>query len=96
MKMCCILPKHFHGASIQNSSDQVIHFEYSLNSRNAVLCILCVLGLADSVTVTHRDVIENGFNLPDQADAVFLDLPNPQQAVGHARDALKNEGYLQF
>ncbi|XP_067938963.1 tRNA (adenine(58)-N(1))-methyltransferase catalytic subunit TRMT61A-like [Watersipora subatra] len=49
-------------------------------------------GFADNVTVTHRDVIERGFDLNDKADAVFLDLPNPQQAVAHARDALKPEG----
>ena len=40
----------------------------------------------------HRDVIENGFNLPHKADAVFLDLPNPHSAIQHAKDAIKLEG----
>ena len=57
-----------------------------------VLFCLFYLGLADFVTVTHRDVIENGFNLPHKADAVFLDLPNPHSAIQHAKDAIKLEG----
>ena len=37
-------------------------------------------------------MIENGFNLPHKADAVFLDLPNPHSAIQHAKDAIKLEG----
>lgn len=44
--------------------------------------------------MTHKDVIENGFDLPDRADAVFLDLPNPQAAVQHAKDAIRKEGKI--
>jgi len=59
------------------------------------------LGLSDYITVTHRDVLANGFTLgmdgnpisegvteakvlPGSIDAIFLDLPSPQLAVGHA------------
>lgn len=51
-------------------------------------------GLGDFVTVYHRDVCENGFSdeLNGKADAVFLDLPAPQQAVPHALKALKSSG----
>ncbi len=55
------------------------------------------LGFTDEnklVTVTHRDVLSHGFLLNDEhesplvkentIDAVFLDLPRPQDAVGHA------------
>lgn len=38
------------------------------------------------VRITHRDVCKNGFELSDQsytADAVFLDLPAPWEAVPH-------------
>ncbi|KCV70261.1 hypothetical protein H696_02591 [Fonticula alba] len=47
-------------------------------------------GLADRATVRCRDVCELGFTeeLRGQADAVFLDLPSPWLAIGHARDAL--------
>ena len=44
-------------------------------------------GLDPVVTVTHRDVYGDGFNLDDntspEADAVFLDLPAPWQALKH-------------
>lgn len=51
-------------------------------------------GLGDFVTVSHRDVIVNGFSeeLNGKADAVFLDLPAPEKAVPHAFRALKNSG----
>lgn len=47
------------------------------------------LGLDEYVTVTHRDVLENGFLLdnkvtPSSIDACFLDLPRPETAVKHA------------
>ncbi|KAF3009461.1 tRNA (adenine-N(1)-)-methyltransferase catalytic subunit trm61 [Curvularia kusanoi] len=44
-------------------------------------------GLDPVVTVTHRDVYGDGFNLDNgtspEADAVFLDLPAPWQALKH-------------
>lgn len=45
------------------------------------------------VTVAQRDVCSFGFGFENFADAVFLDLPSPWKAVGHAREALK---VLQF
>jgi tRNA (adenine57-N1/adenine58-N1)-methyltransferase len=48
--------------------------------------------LADVVTSHHRDVIENGFELSDLADAVFLDLPATWDAIAHARTAMKKDG----
>jgi len=41
-------------------------------------------------------VCELGFTLPNQADAVFLDLPNPHMAAEHAKQAIKNEGKLRL
>lgn len=45
--------------------------------------------LGDLVTVQQRDVCQNGFGLENVADAVFLDLPHPWDAIGHAKTALK-------
>jgi tRNA (adenine57-N1/adenine58-N1)-methyltransferase len=63
------------------------------------------MGFDKFITVTHRDVLENGFdldievqgektNLDDRADAVFLDLPSPWKALKHAYKVLKHNGRI--
>ncbi|KAJ2497751.1 tRNA (adenine-N(1)-)-methyltransferase catalytic subunit trm61 [Coemansia sp. RSA 1972] len=47
--------------------------------------------LASMVTIEHRDVIANGFGRTDLADAVFLDLPAPWDAVEAAKQALRKD-----
>ena len=41
--------------------------------------------LGQIVTVQQRDVCQNGFGLENVADAVFLDLPHPWDAIPHAK-----------
>jgi len=61
------------------------------------------MGFASYVTVTHRDVLDNGFILEatedntggvqeGSMDAVFLDLPRPHIAVVHAFKVLRKKG----
>ncbi len=50
------------------------------------------VGLADRVTFTLRDIAA-GFDEVD-ADALFLDLPNPWDYVAQARRALKGGGFF--
>lgn len=42
----------------------------------------------------HRDVIEEGFDVPHEVDAIFLDLPKPWEVVPHVRRRLKRAGKL--
>ena len=49
-------------------------------------------GLSSLVTVTRRDVCKDGLALDDVADAVFLDLPSPWEAIPFAKQALKRQG----
>jgi len=49
-------------------------------------------GFEDVVTVRHRDVCSEGFDLEGVADAVFLDLPSPWEALPHAKRAMKKSG----
>ena len=57
------------------------------------------IGMSDYITCTHRDVLSNGFLLDgkvaeNSVDAVFHDLPRPEQAVKHAYKVLKPKGKL--
>ncbi|KAH7925570.1 tRNA methyltransferase complex GCD14 subunit [Leucogyrophana mollusca] len=48
-------------------------------------------GMADIVTLTHRNVCKDGFTVTDTVDSVFLDLPAPWDAVDHAKKALRKD-----
>ncbi|KAJ3099191.1 tRNA (adenine(58)-N(1))-methyltransferase catalytic subunit trmt61a [Phlyctochytrium planicorne] len=45
--------------------------------------------LSSIITIECRDVCKNGFGLENVADAVFLDLPSPWEAIAAAKLALK-------
>ena len=53
-------------------------------------------GLSHLVKVQQRDVCADGFGLTQEADAVFLDLPNPWDVINHAAKALKPRGIYFF
>ncbi|KAG7232952.1 hypothetical protein INR49_005804 [Caranx melampygus] len=44
------------------------------------------------VTVRNQDVCKDGFGVIGVADAVFLDIPSPWEAVTHAKAAMKRQG----
>ncbi|XP_036397479.1 tRNA (adenine(58)-N(1))-methyltransferase catalytic subunit TRMT61A [Megalops cyprinoides] len=44
------------------------------------------------VTVLNQDVCKDGFGVTGVADAVFLDIPSPWEAIGHAKSAIKRHG----
>uniref|UniRef100_H2Z0U5 tRNA (adenine(58)-N(1))-methyltransferase catalytic subunit TRMT61A n=1 Tax=Ciona savignyi TaxID=51511 RepID=H2Z0U5_CIOSA len=49
-------------------------------------------GLSNYVTVYHRDVLKDGFPVTSVADAIFLDIPSPENAISTASNALKKSG----
>lgn len=49
-------------------------------------------GLEHIVTSYHRNVCQDGFAVQDKADAVFLDLPCPWDAIRHAVSAFSQDG----
>ena len=49
-------------------------------------------GVKDFVTCYHKDACQDGFGLENVADAVFLDLPHPWDAIQSAKKALKKSG----
>ncbi|KAF7489995.1 tRNA (adenine(58)-N(1))-methyltransferase catalytic subunit TRMT61A [Sarcoptes scabiei] len=51
-------------------------------------------GLDHIVVTKHRDVCQNGFDVEDQVDAVFLDLPHPWKAIDFAKKIIRNNGRI--
>ncbi|KAG7161719.1 tRNA (adenine(58)-N(1))-methyltransferase catalytic subunit TRMT61A-like [Homarus americanus] len=49
-------------------------------------------GFGQRVTVSHRDVYVEGLGVENEADAVFLDLPRPWEALPHAVSSIKASG----
>uniref|UniRef100_A0A8C2ACQ0 tRNA (adenine(58)-N(1))-methyltransferase n=1 Tax=Cyprinus carpio TaxID=7962 RepID=A0A8C2ACQ0_CYPCA len=43
------------------------------------------------VTVRNQDVCKDGFGITGIADAVFLDIPSPWEAITHAKSAIKRK-----
>jgi tRNA (adenine57-N1/adenine58-N1)-methyltransferase len=74
------------------SQGRVISYESRLEFQHLAHKNLDRLGLADRVDFKLRDIIE-GFD-ERNVDAVFLDLPNPQDYTHQAKEALKPGGYL--
>lgn len=48
-------------------------------------------GMDKTIVLNHRNVCKDGFGLTNAADSVFLDLPAPWEAVGHATQALRRD-----
>jgi len=57
------------------------------------------IGLGDVVSITHRDVLKEGFGVQQDSflvDAIFLDLPSVHLCVAHAEQVLKPGGKVCF
>ena len=80
-------------------SGRLFTFEFNQDRAEKAVEDFQQLRLSETITVTHRDVIENGFLLESEVqensiDAVFLDLPAPVKAVTHAQKVLKSKGRI--
>ena len=81
-------------------------FEFNEDRVNKAKVDFQKLGIGDYITVTHRDVLAEGFllNENDQesddqvteksVDAVFIDLPSPEKAVPHCYKILKKRAAM--
>lgn len=74
------------------STGRVISYEIKPDAQNLARKNLTRFGLAARVDFKLRD-IQQGFDETD-ADAFFLDVPNPYDYTGQVRAALKPGGYL--
>lgn len=87
-------------ARITGESGHVFTFEFHEERARQAAETFAGIGNGGRITVTHRDVCENGFLLADGrlqaggADAVFLDVPCPWLAVAHVMTVLRPGGSL--
>ena len=76
-----------HTTSRRQRHGKVCSFEYHEPRAKQLQDEVKDHNLDDVVTVTHRDVYQDGFLLEDgmspQADVIFLDLPEPRRALEH-------------
>ncbi|GMM31687.1 tRNA 1-methyladenosine methyltransferase subunit [Martiniozyma asiatica (nom. inval.)] len=88
---------NYHGTNAKNISDgQVFSFEFHEERWSKAKLEFEQHGL-DNVTLTHRDVCNNGFEvegLDVSADVIFLDLPSPWEAIPHLTKPKNNSQVL--
>ncbi len=72
------------------NSGKIISYDVNENAQNLARKNLARLGLEDRVIFKNRD-IANGFD-ETNADALFLDVPNPQDYMTQVSKALKRGG----
>jgi tRNA (adenine57-N1/adenine58-N1)-methyltransferase len=70
-------------------SGKVFSFEYHQERTDQARLEFESHKLSSVVEIECRDVCKNGFGLNGVADAVFLDLPSPWDAIDAAKLALK-------
>ncbi|WFD29792.1 guanidinoacetate N-methyltransferase [Malassezia sp. CBS 17886] len=68
---------------------RVWSFEFHAERVDKARAEFAAHGVDRTVVLQHRNVCKNGFGLENAADAVFLDLPAPWEAIPHARAALR-------
>ena len=78
-------------------------FEFNKERAEKLKELFKFLNLEKRITITHRDVIQNGFELEDKdlenplhkkCDSMFIDLPSPWLAISHAKKVLKSGAYF--
>jgi tRNA (adenine57-N1/adenine58-N1)-methyltransferase len=79
-------------AFVVGSTGQVFSYETRPEMQRLAQKNLERVGLASQVTFKMRDIVE-GFDETD-VDALFLDVPNPQDYLAQVRSALKQGGYF--
>ncbi|WFC98149.1 guanidinoacetate N-methyltransferase [Malassezia yamatoensis] len=73
------------------SDGRVFSFEFHAERVERARQEFAQHGLNNAVTLQHRDVCKDGFGLEHAADAVFLDLPAPWEAIENVRASLRND-----
>ncbi|MCQ2816032.1 MAG: tRNA (adenine(58)-N(1))-methyltransferase catalytic subunit TRMT61A, partial [archaeon] len=85
------------------SKGHLYTFEFNKERADKLKELFTTLKLNDKVTIIHRDVIENGFEVEQndliknehkQCDGIFIDLPSPWLAIEKIKKVLKINGRI--
>ena len=78
-------------------------FEFNKERAEKLKDLFKFLKLDKKITITHRDVIQDGFELEQDSlenpshkkcGSMFIDLPSPWLAINHAKKVLKSGAYF--
>ena len=78
-------------------------FEFNKERADKLKNLFKLLNLDKKITVTHRDVIQDGFQLEDKelenishkkCGSMFIDLPSPWMVIKHAKKVLASGAYF--
>ena len=78
-------------------------FEFNKERADKLKDLFKLLKLDKKITVTHRDVIQDGFELEEKdlenishkkCGSMFIDLPSPWLVIKHAKKVLNNGAYF--
>ena len=78
-------------------------FEFNKERAEKLKDLFKFLNLDKKITITHRDVIQDGFQLNDESvenpshkkcGSMFIDLPSPWLAIKHAKKVLNSGAYF--
>ena len=94
VNMSCVLSK---------GTGHLYTFEFNKERAEKLKNLFKFLNLDKKITITHRDVIQDGFLLDDDSVAdplhkkcgsMFIDLPSPWLVIKHAKKVLKSGAYF--
>lgn len=86
---------------LQNGRGHLYTFEFNKERASKLNEVFKMLGYENTITCTHRDVVENGFELPEdsllekahsQGDGIFIDLPTPWLVLKSVKKVLRSGG----
>ena len=88
---------------LSKGSGHLYTFEFNKERAEKLKDLFKFLNLDKKITITHRDVIQDGFQLDDNSvenpshkkcGSMFIDLPSPWLAIKHAKKVLNSGAYF--
>jgi tRNA (adenine57-N1/adenine58-N1)-methyltransferase len=91
------------GSMLSKGKGHLYTFEFNKERAEKLQNLFKFLNLEKTITVTHRDVIQDGFELEEKnlenishkkCGSMFIDLPSPWLVIKHAKKVLNSGAYF--